>query len=199
VSQRICQSPWTERTAPWAAAWPANVEIAASKTAAPASAGAIGRIRRPTTKIAMMCSPGQPPPSHPDRPLARITDTGRLLAKACLHREPSVSRSDQDQAIVAARRRRRTAVSSALRERPICGLTGWDFLVPPTPVKDQIRGKTRPATGSVGPYRFAQTCTWHTCLPSRGRVEAMVATALNEERAEPRRRCRCSHAWAQGR
>lgn len=80
----------------------------------------------------------------------------------------------------------RAAVSSALRERSICGLRGRDFLVPPMPVKDQIRGKTRPATGSVGPYRFAQTCSWHTCLPSRGR-EGMAAAGLNE-RAEPRRR-----------
>lgn len=51
------------------------------------------------------------------------------------------------------------ALKSALRERSICGLRGWDSPVPPTPVKDQTRGKPRPATGSVGRHRFAQTCT----------------------------------------
>jgi cytochrome c oxidase subunit 2 len=40
------------------------------------------------------------------------------------------------------------------------------------PVNDQTRGKTRPATGSVGRYRFAQTCVWHTCFAA-GRARPM--------------------------
>jgi hypothetical protein len=57
VSQRICQSPCTERTAPWATAGPQAQTVASSTAVPAASTVAIGRIRRPPSKIGMIAFP----------------------------------------------------------------------------------------------------------------------------------------------
>ena len=78
----------------------------------------------------------------------------------------------------AGRRRRQRRVDSdeCIAAGRDLWFEGLGFPRPAEPAKDQIRGKTRPATGSVGRYRFAQTCVWQTCLPSGRARPIRVAT-----------------------
>ncbi len=157
VSQRICQSPCTDLTAPWALARSA-VLATTTKTEAANSTAANLRIVRPLFLCAIMDSLG-PRPSRP-----------RQAAAPCLQGEPVVSRTikvkplwprqgrgKSSNPFVAAACHNRIwassrlahAMMSALQQSSICGLEEPEF-----PCRGEACQRHR-AAGQSSPKRVA--------------------------------------------